>query len=88
MFSFPSECKNEDYNIVNDISLPDSLAEYIKTTEDELLFNDIISRYGPSVVVVFLFLPSPHSVYTEQCSQEQVQTVSLHYLGVLVPRLK
>ena len=37
IFSFPSECKNEDYNIVNDISLPDSLAEYIKTTEDELL---------------------------------------------------
>ena len=37
IFSFPSECKNEDYNIVNDISLPDSLAEYLKTTEDELL---------------------------------------------------
>ena len=37
MFSFPSECKNKDYSIVNDISLPDSLAEYIKTTEDELL---------------------------------------------------
>lgn len=37
---------------------------------------------------LLFILPSPHSVYTEQCSQEQVQTVSLHYLGVLVPRLK
>ena len=47
------------------------------TTEDELLFNDIISRFGPSVVVVFLFLPSPNN------TEEMKVLITLRWFSLL-----
>jgi malate dehydrogenase len=37
MFSFPSRCSNEVYEMIKDIEMSKTLDEYIKTTEKELV---------------------------------------------------
>ena len=37
MFSFPSICSNESYEMIKDIDMSEKLNDYIKITEQELI---------------------------------------------------